>query len=334
MTDLGRQRTRVTRADVARHAGISQTTVAYVLNETPGVKIRPETRTKVLESAKLLGYTPSFSARSMKRGRTELIGILTPAPSSQFHPYYAQMLHGLHEAAADTDFHFLSLTSDRAEKYRRCLRQNYLDGVLVMQSDENWQPLQDVIAQHLPLVTLNVRHSFPVPQISMDYEAAMECAVQTLIDEGSRRLLFVHGVWNNQPIQRYRSAFSEAATECGNDAFRFDTLEIERYRLLPDQVAMLLNEGWDGLIVDGYELGREISQQAENSASDSAVRISIFSETANAISLGKHTHLLQAQPYEVGRQAWHALERQLKGESPDLNPVNIPFFDTTPKSVY
>ncbi len=53
---------RVTMTDVANAAGCSQATVSFVLNTTPGVKISPDTRTRVIEAARSLGYAaPSFA---------------------------------------------------------------------------------------------------------------------------------------------------------------------------------------------------------------------------------------------------------------------------------
>jgi len=321
---------RITRADVAKRAGISQTTVAYVLNETPGVKIREETRAKVLRVAKELGYTPNFSARSMKRGKTELVGILTPGLDSQFHPYYAQILHGIYEAAAESDYHFLSLTQERPAKYRRCLEQNYLDGVIVIQSNENWQPLNDVLEHRLPTVTINIEHEFKAPQVSMDYEAAMENAVDILIRQGVKNLLFVHGAWNNQPIQRYLKTFQRMERAHSDQGRRFNTLAIERYQLSDSQISMLLNEGWDGLIVDGYELAREIALQAYFFKTLDDISMITFSETPNPGQLGDTVTILQAQAPKVGQQAWRQLFQQLNGEAADLAPQRVPFKQIQP----
>lgn len=314
---------RVTRADVAKKAGISQTTVAYVLNETPGVKIREETRTKVLQAAKELGYTPSFTARSMKRGRTELIGILTPAPTSQFHPYYAQMLHGIHEAAADSNFHFLSLTRDRQNKYRRCLSQNYLDGVIVIQSDDELEPLRDVLDQGLPAVTVNIRHELNAPQVCMDYEAAMHEAVQNLIARDSRKLLFIHGAWDNQPIQRYKAVF-KALSDAHSDA-DFEQLAIDRYELEPEQITQVLKEGWDGLIVDGYELARDIAYHADYRQRQEPIAMVAMSESPNPAPLGPAVTILQSQPQTSGQFAWGLLLDQLEGRKPKDPIRSLPF---------
>ncbi|SFA83758.1 LacI family DNA-binding transcriptional regulator [Cellulomonas marina] len=68
----------VTSADVARASGVSRTTVSYVLNGTPGTTISAATRARVLEAAERLGYAPSAAARTLRRGRSDLVVVVLP----------------------------------------------------------------------------------------------------------------------------------------------------------------------------------------------------------------------------------------------------------------
>jgi DNA-binding LacI/PurR family transcriptional regulator len=69
---------RVTSADVARAAGVSRTTVSYVLNNTAHQKIPQDTRQRVLEAASRLAYAPSAAARALRTGRTDTVLCLLP----------------------------------------------------------------------------------------------------------------------------------------------------------------------------------------------------------------------------------------------------------------
>ncbi|GAB1640379.1 LacI family DNA-binding transcriptional regulator [Krasilnikovia sp. MM14-A1259] len=69
---------RVTSADVAREAGVSRATVSYVLNDTPHQSIPAETRRRVLEAAARLDYAPSAAARTLRRGRSDVVLCLLP----------------------------------------------------------------------------------------------------------------------------------------------------------------------------------------------------------------------------------------------------------------
>ncbi|WP_034609769.1 LacI family DNA-binding transcriptional regulator [Cellulomonas sp. URHD0024] len=69
---------RVTSADVAREAGVSRTTVSYVLNGTPHQKIPEATQQRILDVAERLGYAPSAAARALRSGRSDVVLCLLP----------------------------------------------------------------------------------------------------------------------------------------------------------------------------------------------------------------------------------------------------------------
>jgi DNA-binding LacI/PurR family transcriptional regulator len=69
---------RATSTDVAREAGVSRATVSFVLNETPHQKISAETRNRVREAASRLQYAPSAAARTLRKGRSDIVLCLLP----------------------------------------------------------------------------------------------------------------------------------------------------------------------------------------------------------------------------------------------------------------
>ncbi|UWX97189.1 LacI family transcriptional regulator [Arthrobacter zhaoxinii] len=69
---------RVTSNDVAQAAGVSRATVSYVLNGRTGQSISAVTRDRVLDAARDLGYAPSTAARTLRRGRSDLVLMLLP----------------------------------------------------------------------------------------------------------------------------------------------------------------------------------------------------------------------------------------------------------------
>ena len=64
---------RITSTDVARAAGVSQTTVSFVLNDKPGHSIPEATRLRILEVARQLDYRPHGSARALAAGRSDVV---------------------------------------------------------------------------------------------------------------------------------------------------------------------------------------------------------------------------------------------------------------------
>lgn len=69
---------RVTSADVARESGVSRATVSYVLNGAVNQSISPQTRRRVLDAARQLGYMPYAPARALRAGRSDMVLFLIP----------------------------------------------------------------------------------------------------------------------------------------------------------------------------------------------------------------------------------------------------------------
>ncbi|SFW75207.1 LacI family DNA-binding transcriptional regulator [Amycolatopsis australiensis] len=92
---MGTNRGRATVADVAREAGVSKTTVSYVLNNTPHQKIPDATRQRVHDAVSRLGYTPSAAARALSRGRADTV--LLAMPGLPIGPHVAHLIEALAE---------------------------------------------------------------------------------------------------------------------------------------------------------------------------------------------------------------------------------------------
>ncbi|WP_028280634.1 LacI family DNA-binding transcriptional regulator [Arthrobacter sp. H5] len=90
---------RPTGKDVARRAGVSPKTVSNVLTGTAGVSAR--TRTKVEQAMKELSYVPNHSARSLRNGRSGLIGLALPDLST---PYSAELAHHIVDVAHERGY--------------------------------------------------------------------------------------------------------------------------------------------------------------------------------------------------------------------------------------
>src|SRR6476620_3133180 len=85
----------VTRADVARLAGVSSAVVSYVVNDGPR-PVAAETAARVREAIELLGYRPNPSARALKLGTTGVLGLVVPDSSN---PFFAELALEVERAA-------------------------------------------------------------------------------------------------------------------------------------------------------------------------------------------------------------------------------------------
>ncbi len=92
---------RVSSAEVARAAGVSRTTVSFVLNETAGQTIPAETRERVLAAAARLNYSPSPEARRLRRGTSDVV-LLYLAPELPLSADFGMLLEQMSAAFAET----------------------------------------------------------------------------------------------------------------------------------------------------------------------------------------------------------------------------------------
>src|SRR5262245_41856072 len=93
---------RINSVDVARRAGVSQATVSYVLNHRQDLKIREETRRKVLEAAQELGYQPNLAARTLVTGKTGTIALWVP---NTYHSVFSHVIEQVMKHAQEHRYH-------------------------------------------------------------------------------------------------------------------------------------------------------------------------------------------------------------------------------------
>jgi DNA-binding LacI/PurR family transcriptional regulator len=113
---MRRSSSRITSKDVATEAGVSQSTVSFVLNQTPGQTIPDETRRRVVEAAKKLDYRPRASARSLAAGRSDVVLLALPGL-----PISANLSRFIEQLAAGLAEQGLSLVTHLAEGHGRPL---------------------------------------------------------------------------------------------------------------------------------------------------------------------------------------------------------------------
>ena len=94
---------RPTQKDVARRAGVSRSTVSYVLNDETDLKVQisAETRERVLQAIAELGYEPDARAQSLRRGSTKIVGVVIPVIRN---PFFWQILSGISDALQEAGY--------------------------------------------------------------------------------------------------------------------------------------------------------------------------------------------------------------------------------------
>lgn len=184
---------RTTIKDVAQHAGVAPSTVSVVLNDVNGARVAPETRERILTSARELGYAADPTARALRTQKANTIGLVSDAIATT--PYAGQMLQGAQDAAWKRGMLMLLLNTggdpDLQQAAIDTLVQRRVDGIIFATWYHQVVPVPEV-PKGLPLVLLDARPadrdvSFVVP----DEQAGAAVAVAELLDHGHRRIGFL-----------------------------------------------------------------------------------------------------------------------------------------------
>jgi LacI family transcriptional regulator len=181
------RRSGVTIYEVARRAGVSIATVSRTLREPELVS--PPTRAKVQSAVEALGFTPSRLGRSLAEGRHAANGIVFPHLVG---PYYAEVLLGYEEAAADLRRSVLILaTRDRPDATEQVLDlAGRVDGLVIMGRTVADEVITEMSASGLPVVLVA---RLPVPNVDTirtENEGTGGQLAEHLLRHGYRRFAF------------------------------------------------------------------------------------------------------------------------------------------------
>ncbi|WP_297740837.1 LacI family DNA-binding transcriptional regulator [uncultured Tessaracoccus sp.] len=182
---------RTTLADIARAAEVSVATVSMVLNRREGSRVSEATAERVRRAARELGYVPDVAARTLRTGRSKVLGFISDEVTVT--RFASGMVRGILEGA-DKHGHGVMIMeidhrAERLEQAVRTLRARRVDALLIgfMASREIEVPLGDWA---VPLVAVN--GSVPgATSVLPDEPAAGRASVEYLLRHGHRRIAMV-----------------------------------------------------------------------------------------------------------------------------------------------
>jgi DNA-binding LacI/PurR family transcriptional regulator len=179
--------------DLARHLNISIGTVSRALNDKADVN--KETRERVREAALKLGYSPNQSGRSLRRGKTDLIGVIIPATpeNALINTVFLSVLDGLRrklsERRLDLAIFLQDQEGDIFGSLRRLTERGLVDGVIITNTLRIDPRIDYLIERRRPFVAFGRSLSAGgYPWVDPDFESAVEGAVDHLEHKGHTRI--------------------------------------------------------------------------------------------------------------------------------------------------
>lgn len=244
--------------DVAREAGVSIATVSRVLNDIDVVN--EDTKKKVLDAIKKLGYRPNIVARSLKTQRTKTIGILVPDISSGFYP---EIVRGAEDVANIYDYNVILCNSDfdydKEKDYLRVLKEKMVDGVIYMSSSLEEETLDIINELNLKTVLAESKdREGRLPSVIIDNVKATYDATKSLIDKGLKSIAFVGvnkgaiNAWGDRHIG-YEKALQEHGLKADKDLEFFKDLKVTSgYRAV--EKFLKSDKKFDGVVCSSDEI--------------------------------------------------------------------------------
>lgn len=206
-----------TLSDIAATTGVAPMTVSRVVNGTGYVS--DETRERVMRAVAEMNYRPNGVARSLKRQRTETVGLVLGDISN---PYSTEIANAVREGLSARGFNLFICISEHSAKEDIAafdsLVDHNVDGIIVAtrSNKEGDERLAGIADRNVPVVVVGRDfHHEQVDSISADNFAGGFEATQHLIDLGHKRIAFIGASFNNRGNLKRLQGYLSALTKHG-----------------------------------------------------------------------------------------------------------------------
>ncbi|MBC6503303.1 LacI family transcriptional regulator [Citrobacter freundii] len=275
--------------DVAKHAGVSVSTVSNVLNDRTD-QMRAETLARIQQSMQTLNYFPNRVAQQLKTGQSKMIGLLVP---SIVNPSFAALAREVDLAAKKRQYRVLIGNTYRQieeeEAFLDDMFSHGVRGIIVAACDIEKVHFARAVKQGMVMVNYDGRMPararsdyFTLDSVSMDNIEAGRMAAEHLIAQGCRRLVFAtvagmtpsrahkiegfiraareHGLYSEDMIVEGQAVAAYGDTEM-TELGRALALSISQLSVLPDGIVAINDALGIGLMAGLHQAGINVPQQ-------------------------------------------------------------------------
>ena len=307
-------RLRPTSADVAARAGVSRTTVSFVLNYRTDIQIPDGTRQRVFRAASELGYHPHAPARQLAAGRSNVLGLVLRQSAKQVavDATLAETLRGLASAARAAGSRVMVEPLAPDGTYEGLLRAHQTDGLVVSGPRIDDPSLAELVDDGFPVVIQGSLGGLDAPSVDIDNVAAAAGAVRHLLGLGHRRIACITNApltytAAHERLQGYREALEAAGIEYDDTLVEegaFDAASGERAAntLLGRTAFSAMFVASDVLAIGAASALREMDRRVPDEVS-----IVGFDDIALAAYVDPPLTTVRLPAFEIGQAAGRAL---------------------------
>lgn len=234
--------------DVARLAGVSRTTVSYVLNNAPGAENIPaDTQARILAAVEALGYRPNALAQSLRSNRSHALGLIADEIATT--PFSGRIIQGAQETAWKHGKILFVINTNRNPKVEEAAVESMLEqqveGILyAAMFHREVEPPANVGEVSTVLVDCYSPER-DLPSVVPDEVSGGYSATEHLLKKGHRRIAMING----KP--------GLPATVGRTEGYR---RALAAYGIVPDESLICYGGWWQET---GYENTHALMQRAE-----------------------------------------------------------------------
>ncbi len=326
---------RITIKDVAKHAGVSISTVSNFINGNYR-NMSAETRERVGRAVETLGYFPSLGAQALPRKRkTQTVCIVIPhdVDYTFHHSYFAEVMRGIAQVLDQGEYQAMILTTkDRSLKevaYLQGLTQGIVDGIIFFDVEQHDPFVREFGASATPVMFVGCSDSSITRYVDNNVEDGATQAVRHLLDRGHRHIRLLAGpepmIFSRQLVAGMRRAYSTLGIDLDEGQVSYgeftEASGYEAAALLlqaePSVTAVFTASGKQAVGV--MEYARQHSLQIPN-------RLSLVSFGKHPVvgALGRKLTYLDQPEVEVGMRVARKLLDQINDPSTIIRPEVLP----------
>lgn len=227
----------VTIKDIANIAGVSYSTVSKALNDSPLVK--RETKERIVQIAKEMGYEPNYAARKLVLKQTKVIGLIWPTVERVV---LSTLVTKISQEIHKTPYSMI-LSVDPIQQSIETFRRFQVDGMIIFEENMN----ETIDSNHIPILSYGVAsdRSLSYPLIDANHEEAMYQAITHLYQLGHKQIAYIGDLSKNNAMQKAKvNGFKKA---------------MDAYGLNVDQDLLIDTQGLDWY--DGYAATNKLLKQ-------------------------------------------------------------------------
>ncbi len=222
---------------IAKLAGVSSATVSRVINGSAFVK--PDTAERVRRVIDEVKFYPNSSATTLKHGKSSTYGLIIPDITNPFFPEFIRSFEQILVASnrdmlmSTTDFH----PSRTQQSISRMLIRK-VDGVALLASEIETGPIEALIHNRVPLVTMDRRATGPgLSDVLIDYVPGMHQAIRHLRELNHKKIAYIGGSPGPTISDHRYNAFLDAMQKNGLK-IRSEYVRAGNYRIPGGETAM------------------------------------------------------------------------------------------------